>query len=236
MTDYKTKHYVFHCVNNGIAERDIDTIAKTQEKAYSDITTTLGVTFDEIINYYLVNTPEEVAQMTGYDYPVNGLACFASNSVYAVYSEEIKCVGAHEDAHLISEKFGISDSDFLSEGLAMHFDKCWWQVKNELWCKYFIDENIFVNPLDLLNSQEFYNCDCAVTYPIAGAFTSFLIRKCGIDGYKRIYIDKTITDLKTESTFSKELTALTDAFIDEINAITMTDDEKENIQRIFQGK
>lgn len=80
MTDYKTKHYVFHCINNDVAERDIQSIAKTQEAAYTDITTTLDVKFDETINYYLVNTPEEVAQMTGYDCPVNGLACFASNN------------------------------------------------------------------------------------------------------------------------------------------------------------
>lgn len=236
MTDYKTKHYVFHCINNDIAERDIQSIAKTQEAAYTDITTTLDVKFDEIINYYLVNTPEEVAQMTGYNCPVNGLACFASNSVYAVYNDEVKCIGAHEDAHLISDKFGISDSDFLSEGLAMHFDKCWWRVKNELWCKYFLNENLFVNPLDLLSSQKFYDCDCAITYPIAGAFTSFLIKKCGIDGYKRIYTAKSISDLKSSEPFSKELSTLTNAFINEINAIIMTDDEKENIQRIFQGK
>ena len=30
MMDYKTEHYIFHCVNNEIAENDIEIIAKTQ--------------------------------------------------------------------------------------------------------------------------------------------------------------------------------------------------------------
>lgn len=115
MMDYKTKHYIFHCANNKIAENDIEIIAKAQEEAYENITKVLNIKYESIINYYLVNTPEEVAKLTRYPYPVNGLACFSNKSIYAVYNDEIKCIGPHEDAHLISETFGMSDLDFLCE-------------------------------------------------------------------------------------------------------------------------
>lgn len=76
-----------------------------------------------------------MAKLTRYPYPVNGLAWFSTKSIYAVYNDEIKCIGPHEDAHLISETFRMSDLDFLCEGLAMHFDKCWWGLHFVLWVK-----------------------------------------------------------------------------------------------------
>ncbi len=233
--DYKTKHYIFHCVNNKTAERDIEAIAKRQEQAYADITQTLNVKYESLINYYLVNTPEEVAEMAGYQYPVNGLACILTKSVYAVYTDEIKCIGPHEDAHLISEEFGISYSDFLSEGLAMHFDKCWWNVKNEFLCKFFIDENNFIDPIKLLNNQEFYNYDCSITYPIAGAFTSYLIKNSGIENYKKIYTLENVNKINTQSAIYKELRLITNKFIDEIKNTVIHDAEKESIKNVYNA-
>lgn len=224
--EYKTKHYVFHCVNNKIAERDIEIIAKKQEKAYATITKTLNVKFESIIDYYLVNSPEKVAEMTRYPYPVNGLACFSDNSVYAVYTEEIKCIGPHEDAHLISAAFGFSDSDFLAEGLAMHFDKRWWGVENELWCKHFIEENTFISPITLLSNQEFEKTDCSITYPIAGAFTSYLIKKLGIEKYKEIYTFKGISETNSESDIYKKLMPITNLFVEEIKKLRISNAEK----------
>ena len=232
--DYKTEHYVFHCVNNKTAERDIETIAKRQEEAYADITAVLNVRYDFTINYYLVNTPEEVAKMTGYPYPVNGLACFSDKSVYAVYSDDVKCIGPHEDAHLISETIGTPDSDFLCEGLAMYFDKRWWGVDNRLWCRYFIETRAFVAPITLLNNREFDKVDCSVSYPIAGAFTAYLIEKLGIDKYKHFYALKNINDISSESALYKELRSISDDFIDSIKNISMTDAEKEHVKTVYE--
>lgn len=61
MMDYKKKHYIFHCVNNKIAENNVEIIAKAQEEAYENITKTLNIKYESIIKYYLVNTPNEVA-------------------------------------------------------------------------------------------------------------------------------------------------------------------------------
>ena len=78
--EYKTKHYIFHCDNNKTAERDIEAIAKRQEQAYADITQTLNVKYESLINYYLVNTLENVNEI---------------NSQSAIYKE----------LHLITNKF-----------------------------------------------------------------------------------------------------------------------------------
>lgn len=225
---YKTEHYIFHCVNNKTAEKDIEIIAKMQEESYAIITTELKVKYESIINYYLVNTPEVVAELTRYPFPVNGLACFSDRSVYAVYSDKIKCIGPHEDAHLISEKFGIPKSDFLCEGLAMHFDKRWWGIENELWCKYFIKTGIFIEPTKLLKNQEFYKVDCSISYPIAGAFTSYVIKKSGIEKYKYFYLLKSVN-----AEDYKELQSLSNKFVKEVKRITLNDVETERIRTVY---
>ncbi len=225
---YKTEHYIFHCVNNKTAERDIEIITKKQEESFAIITTALNVKYDSVINYYLVNTPEEVAKMTRYPFPVNGLACFSNKSVYAVYSDKIKCIGPHEDAHLISENFGMSESDFLCEGLATYFDKRWWGIENELWCKYFIESGIFIEPMKLLKNQEFNKVDCSISYPIAGAFTSYLIEKSGIEKYKRFYLLKSVNDADY-----KELRSLSNKFVEEVKRITLSDIETERIRTVY---
>lgn len=231
MMDYKTEHYIFHCVNNEIAENDIEIIAKTQEEAYEAITKTLNVKYETIINYYLVNTPEEVTKLTQYPYPVNGLACFSNKSIYAVYNDEIKCIGPHEDAHLISETFGMSDLDFLCEGLAMYFDKCWWGIDNCLWCKYFIDEGIFPNIIKLLNNQGFNKIDCSLSYPVAGAFTSYLIEKFGIEKYRCFYIN----NFNSTIISNQELEIIVNGFIDKIKHIDMNAIEKARIKVIYES-
>lgn len=231
MMDYKTKHYIFHCTNNKIAENDIEIIAKAQEEAYENITKVLNIKYESIINYYLVNTPEEVAKLTRYPYPVNGLACFSNKSIYAVYNDEIKCIGPHEDAHLISETFGMSDLDFLCEGLAMYFDKCWWGIDNCLWCKYFIDEGIFPNIIKLLNNQGFNKIDCSLSYPVAGAFTSYLIEKFGIEKYRCFYIN----NFNSTIISNQELEIIVNGFIDKIKHIDMNDIEKARTKVIYES-
>ncbi|MDY2888124.1 MAG: hypothetical protein SOU19_00990 [Candidatus Caccosoma sp.] len=215
--EYKTKHYIFSIENNEIAKRDIKHIAKIQEDAYEKITKTLKIEYDSIIKYYLLNSPEEVAKLSSYDYPVNGLANIDKKCVYAVYNEDVKCIGPHEDAHLISEIFGITHSDFLSEGLAMFFDETWWNIKNEIWCKRFVENKTIISPLDLLNDNSFYEIDCAITYPIAGAFTAYLIKQYGIDKYKVFYTLKDLTTSNIEKIFECKINDIVNNFIKYIN-------------------
>ena len=182
----ETEHYVFHYFPNSPAERDIIKISITQENSWHEICCELGVTPDFKIHYYLLNTPEEVGAAYGDNEPCNGFAQ-RPNRIYAVYNDQIQCIGPHEDAHIISFIISRPSQVFIREGLAMYFDKVWWKRPNEVWVTEFIRDGKYISVEDLLNDEEFYHYSDSITYPIAGAFTHFLISKIGRAHYLELY-------------------------------------------------
>ena len=181
-----TNHYIFHYKPGSPAEHDIEIIKQCQENCYSRITKTLNVHFPQSIHYWLCESPEDVGRLYGDDEPCNG-AAREPDTVYAVYNEHIKCIGAHEDAHLISYTIAVPESVFLREGLAMFFDSEWWGEPNEVWVRKFIENNTLPSIRKLFSDEYFYEYDCAVTYPVAGEFTGYLINTFGIEKYLDLY-------------------------------------------------
>ncbi|MGM9900249.1 MAG: hypothetical protein ACI32E_06710, partial [Bacilli bacterium] len=116
-----------------------------------------------------------------------------NHKIYAVYNEEIKCIGYHEDVHLISFMINSPTSDFVVEGLAMYFDESWWGIPNDVWASYYKDNEKLPLIEDMLDNNVFANLDCAITYPLAGAFTKYLITTYGMDKYIAFY--KTNSDM-----------------------------------------
>lgn len=184
--DYESKHYTFHYKSGGQAERDIQAICLSQEECFSNITKTLNVVFPLKIHYWLCDSPEEVGRIYGDNEPCNGFA-HDPDTIYAVYNEEIKCIGPHEDAHLISYMIAKPASAFVREGLAMFFDKTWWGEPNEVWVKRFLEERSMPFIKSLLSDDCFFEHDCSITYPIAGAFTKYLIEEYGLASYLKLY-------------------------------------------------
>lgn len=119
---YASEHYVFHYVPGSIAEKDIEKIVMIQENCFKDICNLLNIYPTFKIQYFLLETPELVGKLYGDHDPCNGFAN-PPNEIYAVYNNKIKCVGYHEDAHIISYLINRPHSIFLREGLAMYFDK-----------------------------------------------------------------------------------------------------------------
>lgn len=135
---YTTEHYVFHYRKGSLAEEEIQTISETQEKSFSKICSTLNVVYPERIRYYLTDSPTAIGHAVwNEDFPCNGVALCGRNKIYAVYTENIKCIGSHEDTHLISYVLNYPESDFVVEGLAMSIDGLWWGVSNETWVSYY---------------------------------------------------------------------------------------------------
>lgn len=183
-----TEHYVFHFDSGSFAEAEIHQIAETQEQAFAQICTTLQLQYPDRIHYYFTDSPSEIgAAIWGKDISCNGCAICGQNKIYAVYSPGVRCIGPHEDAHLISYLLNFPESDFLVEGLAMHFDRLWWGIPNEIWASFYISKEPGLHISRLLDNHVFAEYDCTVTYPIAGAFTSFLIQKYGIGTYLTLY-------------------------------------------------
>jgi hypothetical protein len=139
------------------------------------------------IKYFLCDSPEEVGRVYGDNEPANGFAKFP-DEIYAVYNEKVKCIGPHEDTHIISyNTLGNPNQPLLSEGLAMFFDKVWWGIPNEAWVKVFIAKRLYKSLSSLKDKERFYSFTDTITYPISGTFVHYLISVFGIEKFKKFY-------------------------------------------------
>lgn len=185
---YTTAHYVFHYQKGSLAEKEIQTISETQEEAFSKICSTLNVVYPERINYYFTDSPKAIGCVIwNEDIPCNGVAVCGKNKIYAVHIENIKCIGSHEDTHLISFLINYPESDFVVEGLAMSFDGLWWGIPNETWVSYYKTQYPNLSVKALFDNNVFAEIGCVIAYPIAGAFTKFLIDTFGMERYLDFY-------------------------------------------------
>lgn len=186
MKQLETEHYLFHYGENTKAEQDIDAIAAAQERCFCHICSVLDVVPPFRIEYFLCDSPEEVGRIYGDNDPCNAFAD-PPNTVYAVYSEQIQCIGFHEDAHLISYVINRPDCPAVREGLAMYFDRKWWGIPNLDWTGYYLKTGGYIPVDQLLDRELFFSKDCALTYPIMGAFTDWLIAVHGIGRFLKMY-------------------------------------------------
>ena len=137
------------------------------------------------IRLYLCDSRAELTAETGCP-PANALTLHY-DLVYAVYGPETKYQGPHEVAHILSYQIAIPESLFLREGFAMHFDGAWHGEENERAAARILRAHPEKFILDLLDNAAFAALPDEITYPLAGAFASLLIEKCGMDAYLAFY-------------------------------------------------
>lgn len=154
-SQYETEHYIFHYRPGSYAEKDMESIAALQENCYKRITAALGIVPPFRIHYYLFDTPEEVGAVYGDYEPCNGFAD-TPNNIFAVYNQRVKCIGMHEDTHIISYVKGRPKCAFLREGLAMYMDGVWWNCPNKDWVKKFLADGSYVPIEKLLENEVFF--------------------------------------------------------------------------------
>ena len=186
MQQFESEHYVFHFGENTKAEKDIEDIAAYQEACYRYICKVLKLNPEFKIKYYLCASPEEVGRIYGDNEPCNGFAV-SPDTIYAVYNEDIQCIGFHEDAHIISYTINRPRCPAIREGLAMFFDRKWWKIQNIDWTGYYVKNGQYISIDRLLDKELFFAEECSVPYPIMGAFTEWLIATYGIDAYLEMY-------------------------------------------------
>lgn len=186
MKCHETEHYRFHYNEGTKAEEDIRSIAAGQEACFRYICKVLKTAPAFKIQYYLCDSPEEVGRIYGDDEPCNGFAV-RPDTIYAVYNEQVQCVGFHEDAHIISYTVNRPDCPAIREGLAMYFDRKWWGISNWEWAGYYLKKNGVLPTAAWLNKDAFFEEDCSLTYPVMGAFTDYLITTYGIKMYMDFY-------------------------------------------------
>lgn len=189
----ETEHYIFHCEPGSKAEQDMAHISSVQETCYKYITAMLGLSMNQKIHYYFYPSREEVGrecQRRFGDYtPYNGCAVSA-NEILAVYNEEIQCLGAHEDTHLLMATLGYPESSFLEEGVACAMGGLWWGIDNHVWTAYYRKNGLCPSVTELLRLSwdDFYGLDDRITYPLSGSFVSYLLMRFGQDRFRRFYV------------------------------------------------
>lgn len=224
MKQYETEHYIFNYEVGSLPEKDICTISNEQEQCYEYIVSVFKKRPEQKINYILYEDAKVVGKIycekcdMEYQegYTLNGFA--SGNDIYAVYNEQTKCTGFHEDTHLISMSDGKwSDSTAILEGLAMYFDHVWWGIHNMHWTGYYIITNRFISPDKLITDNEYFDSlGAEITYPIMGAFTEWLITSYGVEKYKKFF-DENDAILASNEVFHKTLEELSTLFMKHVS-------------------
>lgn len=181
----ETPHYRLFYHPGSYAGVHIREIAEWQENCYARISGELGVEMDRKLRMYMCDSREEVAEETGCP-PANGMT-LDYDLVYAVVNEEIRCLGPHEDAHLLSFRIAVPESVFLREGIAMYFDGAYNGKENTRAAKEFALENPRYDIFRLMDNDCFYNLPEEISYPLSGAFTGWIIRKFGMERWKEFF-------------------------------------------------
>ncbi len=228
--NHETAHYIFRFHENSIAEKEIRHITDTQEACFTRITRQLGIPFPMKIEYFLCDTPDEVGEHYGDGEPCNGFARMP-HQVYAVYNEKVRCIGPHEDTHLISYQINRPPSCFLREGLAMYFDGVWWGLSNDLWSKYYLEEGHFPAIQNLLEDDFFFSLPCEYTYPIAGSFAAWIFSAYSQETYMDIYRAKDNLPARLEGALRLSLSDIDARFRAHLAALPLDEHARQTIQR-----
>lgn len=231
MKQFESEHYIFHYGADTKAEQDITEIAAYQEACFRYICDVLGVTPEFKIEYYLCDSPEEVGRIYGDNHPCNGFAA-PPNKIYAVYNEQVQCIGFHEDTHIISFTVNRPKCPAITEGLAMYFDRKWWGIQNLDWTGYYIKSGRFVPVDKMLDREFFFAHDCTITYPIMGAFTDWLIATYGIESYMQMYKQENMTEAMP-LVYKKVPEELNKAFTDYVQLFRIDDALEQRMESLL---
>lgn len=186
---YETEHYIFYYLPKTFAEKEINQISETQEKAFKKIVEFLEVPIPERkISYYFYPDPETKKKLMGDDWYAQ--AIWKDFIVHVLYTDEIKPIGEHEDTHLLSLPWGLSIA-FFQEGLAEYLVGHGWHGENhdrlahEALGKGYLPS--VDSMMDHAKWKELNDDHALYHYCFVGSFTTFLIKQYGKDKFKALY-------------------------------------------------
>ena len=193
-------HYQFHYFAESLAEREIEHIIETQEGAFQKILHFLEIKAPEQkISYYLYPDTETKKELMGS--PWFAQSIYNDFAIHALYTEEHRVIGPHEDTHLVSLPLGLSIG-FLQEGLAEYLVGHDWygntfsQAVHEV-----INDSQFTISPDLLTTHQAW-ADTNDTfarqyYALSALFADYMIATYGKERYLKLY-SSLLRDATTE--------------------------------------
>lgn len=187
----ESSHYLFHYVKDSLAEKEIEHIAQTQENAYKKIAAflTLPSYSEKKISYYLYPDADKKKLLMGNSWFAQSV--YDEFSIHALYNEQDRVIGPHEDTHLLSLSLGLSIG-FLQEGLAEYMVVHDWCGNSflEVARETLLDKKFTFSPELLTCHQAWLDTDDAHArqyYSLAALFTEFLIETYGKKKYFDLY-------------------------------------------------
>ncbi len=191
----KSQYYIFHYFKDSLAEKDIENIINIQEQNRREILKILKLKNKRKINYYLYPS-EKIKQSlmgdNGYGNAVwieikkNKYWNSKKFEVHAIYNKKIKCIGPHEDTHLLSLPLGVSIFLFC-EGLAEFMDKKWHGKDIDIWAKKYLKKDKIYPIKFLINNKNWDKINDMIVYPQSGSFVRYLIKIYGLEKFKKVY-------------------------------------------------
>lgn len=208
----ESSHYLFHYMKDSLAEWEIDHIEKTQEDAYGKITKFLDLPSypENKINYYLYPNAETKKRLVGSEWFAQSV--YDDFAVHALYTEEHRVIGPHEDTHLLSLPFGLSIG-FLQEGLAEYMVGQSWHGESfekvvreaRLNPEFVISNNLLTTHQAWRDTNDRY---AQQYYALAALFTDHLITTYSKEKYFELYkaLARDATQSENEKQHEKILT------------------------------
>ena len=228
----RSEHYIFHYQKGSLAEERIQHITEIQEACFRRICDELKVEPDFPIHYFLLSSPEEVGYIHRGGGRCNGFT-WPPEKVFVTYNEKVKSYGAHEVAHLISRLAGHPDSEAVEEGLAVYFDGDWWGIDLPAWVLYYLSKGKCLKFGYLLDNEYFRKQPGPVTYPIAGAFTKWLILNFGMEKYLAFYRFRDSAE-GFRQVYGKEAAEMDELFVQTVSRWGLSEEGVKQIEERMQ--
>ena len=198
---YESEHYVFHVEENSLADKEIETIKSRQESAYAKIIEKLELTPpDKKIIYYFYPSQGKKAELMGDGW--YGQSIYNEFTVHAVYNEQDKVVGEHEDTHLLTLELGLPISLF-QEGLAEFMvGKSMFGKSHDAVIKSGLERGLTINLKNLMSQQGWLDTpdkEAKFYYSIAGSFVAYIFNNFGLETLNKIYVAMDRKNTKEEN-------------------------------------
>lgn len=187
---YESEHYTFNVEENSLAEKEIEKIKVKQEFSYKKITATLNLKgSDKKITYYFYPSQEKKAELMGDGW--YGQSIYDEFIVHAVYNEEHKVVGEHEDTHLLTLQLGYPVS-FLQEGIAEAMvGKSMFGNEHNKIVQEGLSRDLKIDLENLISAQQTWldtpDEEAEFYYSVAGSFVKYLLENIAIEKFKQLY-------------------------------------------------
>ena len=137
------------------------------------------------IYYFLCKDEIEIHKVTGF--ATRGIYILAQDYIVTTYNTHY-----HELVHFLInfklKELPLFTHPFLQEGLAVAFGgRGGLDAHTISEMGVFLIKSGFANYKDLLSKLDFQKTDASISYPISGLYTSFIIKRIGIEKYLALY-------------------------------------------------